>query len=180
MGKLRGKTNEPRQGRQKWLTPAREGSVAPAGARNGIECCSRSHGLRHGPHSIGPDGPPPIRDAHLDGELIASGSGSVGAVSPPASPTRARIPTRVGTPAPQASSRVAAVEGQGAGEHTLDGARPEENVPSGSQTPKVGCLRQPANLHHRGTEAQRKTGGCSAPQAARADGRADRRTPLLI
>ena len=32
------------------------------------------------------------------------------------------------------------------------------------------------NLHHGGTEAQRKTGGCSAPQAARTDGRA----PLLI
>ena len=29
------------------------------------------------------------------------------------------------------------------------------------------------NLRHRGTEAQRKTGGFSAPQAARADGRAD-------
>ena len=94
--------------------------------------------------SIGPDGPPPIRDARLDGELIASGSGSVVAVSPPASPTRVRIPTRVGTPAPQASSRVAAVKGQGAKEYTLDGAGPEENVPSGSQTPQGRSLRQPA------------------------------------
>ncbi len=40
----------------------------------------------------------------------------------------------------------AVVEGHGGGEYTLDGAGPEETVPSGSQTPNVGCLmmRQPA------------------------------------
>ncbi len=32
------------------------------------------------------------------------------------------------------------VERHGAGEYTLGGARPEENVPSGSRTPNVGCL----------------------------------------
>jgi hypothetical protein len=35
------------------------------------------------------------------------------------------------------------VVGQGAGEYTLDGAWPEENLPSGSQTPQ-GKMRQPA------------------------------------
>ena len=38
----------------------------------------------------------------------------------------------------------AVVEGHGAGEYTPDGARPDENVSSGSQTSKDGCLRQPA------------------------------------
>ena len=38
----------------------------------------------------------------------------------------------------------AVVEGHGAGEYTLCGAGPEENAPSGSQTPKDRCLRQPA------------------------------------
>jgi hypothetical protein len=38
----------------------------------------------------------------------------------------------------------AVVERHGAGEYTPGGAEPEENVPSGSQTPKTGCLRQPA------------------------------------
>jgi hypothetical protein len=38
----------------------------------------------------------------------------------------------------------AVVEGKGAGEYALDGAGPEGNLPSGSQTPKDGCLRQPA------------------------------------
>jgi hypothetical protein len=38
----------------------------------------------------------------------------------------------------------ALVDGHGAGEYTLGSAGPEENVPSGSQTPKKGCLRQPA------------------------------------
>ena len=42
----------------------------------------------------------------------------------------------------------AVVEGHGAGEYTLDGAGPEENVPSGSQTPKDGCLRQPASYNN--------------------------------
>jgi len=36
------------------------------------------------------------------------------------------------------------VRGHGAGEYPFDGAEPEENVPSGSQTPKGRCLRQPA------------------------------------
>jgi hypothetical protein len=38
----------------------------------------------------------------------------------------------------------AVVEGHGAGEYTLDGAGPEESLPSGSQTAKGGSLRQPA------------------------------------
>ena len=37
----------------------------------------------------------------------------------------------------------AVVGWHGAAEFTHDGAGPEMNVPSGSQTPKVGCLRQP-------------------------------------
>ena len=40
----------------------------------------------------------------------------------------------------------ALVEGQGAREYTLGGAGPEEIVPSGSQTPKDGCLRQTARM----------------------------------
>jgi hypothetical protein len=44
----------------------------------------------------------------------------------------------------------AVVEGHGAGEHTLDAAGPERNVPSGSQTPNPGCLRQPARMLFRG------------------------------
>jgi hypothetical protein len=38
----------------------------------------------------------------------------------------------------------AVVEGHGGGEYTLYGVGPEENVPSGSQTPKGRSLRQPA------------------------------------
>ncbi len=39
----------------------------------------------------------------------------------------------------------ATVEGHDVGEYTLDGVRPEEKVPSGSQTPNGVCLmRQPA------------------------------------
>jgi putative transposase len=34
---------------------------------------------------------------------------------------------------------------QPAEEYTLDSTEAEENVPSGSQTPKDGCLRQPAH-----------------------------------
>jgi hypothetical protein len=38
----------------------------------------------------------------------------------------------------------AVVEGHGAEEYALDSTEAGENVPSGSQTPKKGCLRQPA------------------------------------
>ena len=42
----------------------------------------------------------------------------------------------------------AVVEGHGAGEYTRDGARSEENGPFGrSQTPNIGCLRQPADYN---------------------------------
>ncbi len=40
----------------------------------------------------------------------------------------------------------AVVEGHSVREYALDGARPEENVPSGSRTPKEGCMRQSASL----------------------------------
>ena len=57
------------------------------------------------------------------------------------------------------------------------GRWPGSAKPPSTPSPEGATYPIPqTNLHHGGTEAQRKTGGCSAPQAARADGRA----PLLI
>ncbi len=59
---------------------------------------------------------------------------------------KGRAPIRTGGDKLKLAGTVnAVVEGHGAGEYTLDGARPEENVPSESQTPNIGCLRQPAS-----------------------------------
>jgi hypothetical protein len=59
------------------------------------------------------------------------------------------------------------------GKNRTEAGPTSRRFPTGRK--RVGPLPNPPNsLHHRGTEAQRKTGGCSAPQAARAD----RRTPL--
>jgi hypothetical protein len=52
----------------------------------------------------------------------------------------------------------AVVEGHGAGEYTLDGAGPEENVPSGSQTPKGRCLRQPRDQKEGKTDRKTSEG----------------------
>ena len=51
----------------------------------------------------------------------------------------------------------AVIERHGGGEYTLRHPAPEENVPSGTQTPKIGCLRQPAN---------RVAGGWVAPSGS--------------